>query len=466
MPTTLWLTDRSRLEAGLDHCRRARLLNYHFGPTGYGIARKAHSIPLVGGTTYHDGLAHVTRHVQVHDTLPPDAVVREACAMSTTAYRDTVTARGLQNLDEGERLEDIIAEQCCLIEGLIWAFALTTLPEMHRQARIVEVEEEDVLVYGCSCGLGSEIGTLEEHEARDCQGVGVQSRLDFLIEYRARPGVLAYCEFKGGAYEGFADDWEYKNQFALGARRVQARRGVPLSEGFIIQLLKGKREGRDYDPATKRKTGPLMQNTTLCYWYRREGNPPLDAPDWQEQYEWVDEEGKNRRLGNNYRKAGLWTIGQDAPELLQTGISIPEFAAKFVPRERLGRHVALIGPLQINPIILDAMPEIVVAEETRWQAVVWELWDVFQNDAGQDWAHPSYQAALNRLAPPNYSGCRRYGRRYDCQFAPLCHYKEGWQDPLGSGGYVLRLPHHEAERYQQVARGIVVEPGLSDEGED
>lgn len=469
MSTILWLTDRSRYNTGLDHCRRDRLLSYHFGPFGYGIAKRAQAIPLSTGIAYHDGQAHVLAHVRDRDALPPDAVIREGCARAIAAYRQVVEARGLQQLAEGERVDEIIAEQETLIQGLVWAFALTTLPWIHSQARILLVEEEEVTVFGCTCGLGDRIGLAAEHEARDCQGIGIQTRGDFVTEYRARPGVYACWDFKGSAYGGYAEDWETKNQFALTALALQERLGSPISEGWIVELLKGRREGRDYDPATKRKTGPLIQNTSLCYWYRREGNPPLEPPDWQEAYEWQEisptGETKNRKLGTSYQKAGLWTIGRDLPEVLSSGVSIPEFAAKLIAPERLGRHVSLVGPLQINPVILGEIAEELVAEERRWQGIVWELYDVFVQEAGEDWTHPSYQAALQRLAPRNFEACRRFGKRYECDKADLCHYREGWRDPLGSGNYVHRLPHHEAERAQQVARGLVVPVGLS-EGEE
>lgn len=463
MSSTLWLSDGSRYDAGLDHCRRERFLGYHFGPTGYGIAKRAQSIPLSTGISYHDILAPVLTYVATHDQLPPDPVVREACASGTAAYRALVEARGLANLDEGERLEEILTEQEYLIQGLVWAFTLTTLPWIFEHSRVVEVEQEGVSVFGCTCGLGDQIGTVQEHEARDCQGVGWQTRADFLTEYRARPGVYALWDFKGNG--GYAEDWETKRLFAMPAIDIKARLGVEVSEAFVVELLKGRREGRDYDPSTKSKSGPLMQNTTLCYWYRREGNPPLDAPDWQEQYEWQDEEGKNRRLGNNYRKTGLWEIAKDMPEIAQAGVSIPEFAAKFVSKERLGKHVGVIGPLQIHPIILQQLPEEILGEEQRWQAVVWELYDILTNEAGGDWTHQAYQSALNRLVPRNFNGCRRYGKRHECWAADICHQREGWRDPLGSGSYVFRAPHHQAEREQMAARGITVNAALVEDGE-
>src|SRR5689334_14123902 len=49
IPLDLWYTDRSRYETGTGHCQRARYLQYHAGPHGYGWAPRASSVPLVTG---------------------------------------------------------------------------------------------------------------------------------------------------------------------------------------------------------------------------------------------------------------------------------------------------------------------------------------------------------------------------------------------------------------------------------
>src|SRR6266852_311144 len=115
MSSIIQLTDRSRYETGLDRCQRLRMLQYHWGPSGYGITRKAQSVPLAVGSMYHRGLAEVLAYVKAHDTLPPDPVVRAACATACAAYDRIVEIRGL--VDEGHRLETVAAEQKCLIEG-------------------------------------------------------------------------------------------------------------------------------------------------------------------------------------------------------------------------------------------------------------------------------------------------------------------------------------------------------------
>lgn len=460
MATTIWLTDRSRYELALDRCQRARYLNTSWGPSGYGIARKAHSIPLAAGTYYHEGLAVVAKYVCDTDELPPDSVVRNACTLATDAYKQVVKARGMAGLDEGQRLETVVAEQCCLIEGLIWAFTLSVLPWIHEQATIIQVERDDVTVLGCTCGLGDFIGTLEEHEARDCEGIGFQYRLDFLTDYRARPGVLAYWEFKGTAATGerFDTQWETSPQFALGAMMEAKRRETHIQEAWVIGLIKGRREGDTYNPETKKREGDLRQQSPLCYGWQKPANPPFEEEDWQAEYEYRDEMGKNHRLGKAYQKQGVWTF---AGVLADSPVSPSEFWCKWMPSGALAKQIALVGPLQVSEVISGEIIEEIIGEEQRWKGIVWELHQALE-ECEYDWTAPGYQAALRRLVQRSWS-CRRFGKRYECQFAGICFEREGWQDPLAGEQFIVRRPHHAAELQQMTDRGLTPPEGWAED---
>jgi hypothetical protein len=458
MSTVIQLTDRSRYNTGLDRCQRLRFLQYHFGPTGYGITRKAQSIPLATGSYYHVGLAEVLKYVKAHDTLPPDPVVREAVAVACAGYDRVIAIRGLQ--DEGHRLETVAAEQKALIEGFIWAFSLSLLPWLHEQARLLSVEHDDTKVIGCTCGLGDLIGTLEEHEARDCEGIGFQFRLDIITEYRARPGVLAYWEFKGTGSTGerFDTQWETDPQFPLGAVMEQERLGHPIQEAWVIGLLKGRREGDTYNPETKRREGDLRQQSPLCYGYHRPANPPMEEADWQAEFEWKDEWGKGHRLPKVYQKRGVWTLKE---ALGDSQVSPSEFWCKWMPSDLLAKQIQLIGPLNISQVLAHDVIEELVAEEKRWKGILYDLYDALEQN-GFDWTSEGYQGTLRRSVPRSWS-CRRYGKRHECQMADLCFYKEGWQDPLGSGGYIVRRPHHQAELAQMEARGLTPPEGWAED---
>src|SRR3990172_8354086 len=56
-PGAIWLIHRSPIQLGRVGCKRARYMEYHSGPTGYGIRRKAESLPLVTGSAVHELMA-------------------------------------------------------------------------------------------------------------------------------------------------------------------------------------------------------------------------------------------------------------------------------------------------------------------------------------------------------------------------------------------------------------------------
>jgi hypothetical protein len=466
--TIIQLTDRSRYETGLDRCERARMLNYHWGPSSYGITRKAQSIPLATGTLYHAGLAHVLQWVKSYEDFPdhdtreplPDTVVRDACRIACEGYDRVVALRGL--VDEGHRLEEVASEQKALIEGFIWAFCLSLLPWLREQYRVISVEHDDAKVLACTCGLGDLIGTLADHEARDCEGVGFQFRLDLVTEYRSRPGVLAYWEFKGTGQTGemFESKWETAPQFALGAVMEQERLGHPIAEAWVIALIKGRREGDTYNPETKRREGDQRQQSPLCYGYYKPANPPMEQEDWQAEYETKDEWGKGHRLPKAYQKRGVWELGTSVE--LGEGVTASEAWCKSMPPELLAKQIMLIGPLQVNPVLVQGVVEELVAEEARWKQTLYELYDALEA-SGFDWTAEGYQAALRRLVPRSWS-CRRYGKRHQCQFVPICFEHEGWGDPLANG-FIVRRPHHAAELQQMEARGLTPPEGWAEDEE-
>lgn len=463
-PSILWLTDRSRYEEGLGTCLRARFLGYHFGPSGYGIQRKSQSIPLATGIYVHQATEAQDQYLLSQDALPGDEVVREGIHLALEEYERVITLRGIRGLDHGERVETIVEEQKALITGLAWAYRLHFLPWLHEQARVISAEREDALVIGCTCGLGDRIGEIADHEARGCQGIGWQARADLITDYRARPGVYAYWEKKttGQTGERFETEWETKIQFTATAKAAEARLGIPISEAWIVALIKGRRVG-EYNWETKTNSGPKIQQSPLCYGYRRPANPPMEEVDWQASYDYVGTDGKNHRLGKAYQKTGIWAIVQDMPEVAAQ-FSVAEFWAKWMPAEKLAQQLALVGPLQISAILSESFFREALAHEQRWRAIVWQLYDVLQNEAGGDWTHPAYQGALEELLPRSWA-CRRYGKNHQCQFVPICHQHEGWQDPIGSGVYVDRRPHHTPELLQIEARGLTPEGGWTDEEE-
>src|SRR5882757_5812766 len=194
-PLTLWLTDRSRYTTGTGRCARERYLKYHFGPTGYGLVRKAESLPLMTGSYTHVALESLYKYLQEHDAFPPVQVIRDAINHAIGQYEQRIAARGFRGILQSERTDEIVREQCYLITGLVWALCRSILPWIHTNYKILQAEQETIYVLDCTCGLGS--GNMDPfaHDAAGCLGIGQMLKQDAVGQHRER-GTLAYFEAK------------------------------------------------------------------------------------------------------------------------------------------------------------------------------------------------------------------------------------------------------------------------------
>ena len=185
----LHLVDRSRIVTGTQQCEWQRYLNYHFGPSGYGIARKAGSLPLTTGSAVHVGTQLLGQWAQQHRqaTEIPLDVIRAAAKTARDEYEARARKSGLVGFADDARIDEIIGEQSALIGGLTWCAGLEFFPWLLKDYEVVEVETEEVYVIGCTCGLSDGVGTVEEHEARECAGIGFMSKPDLLTRSRRPP---------------------------------------------------------------------------------------------------------------------------------------------------------------------------------------------------------------------------------------------------------------------------------------
>jgi hypothetical protein len=485
MPSTIWLTDRSRIEDSRSFCKRARGINCHLGSTGYGLQRKATKLPLVTGTAIHDGFAPVLHWcmetlTDQEKTLTqlatgqaaPDQVVREAVRAAQATYWKTVETRGFAYLEDSVGVKEATREQNFLVEGLIWCWVLEVLPEILQRGRILEVEHDDTYVFGCSCGLGDGVMDQDAHEARDCDGVGLQCRPDFLVE-TWQTQELEYHEFKSTGMDApsFRDKWEVMMQMFSATIDAERRHGKHVQSVYVHGLIKGKREG-DYNPETGKRDGTMRQQSICCYGYRKPATPPMEPEEWRALYEYQDETGKNRRLGKNYRRTGIWEL-DDSYLTGGTIVSKCEWWIKAIPAEARRKNLIYLGPFSRQTQMVEHFLRETLAEERDWQGIVWKLYEKSQEllqvpgvtTWAHVWAHPDYQALLDETMPRSYA-CRRYGLRHKCQYEDLCFYREGWQDPEGSGRFIPRRPHHRMELEQAIARGLLLPEAGAAEGEE
>lgn len=481
----LWYTDRTRIVDSLGHCQMLRALSTTSIVPGapYGIQLKGTKIPLMTGIGAHGGLAPIlaycrdqyTRQDQVQAVLTttdqitgelvfplvPDLVVRTAIQAAQGEYWAVVEARGFAYLKDEPAVAELTREQNYLIEGMIWAWVLEVLPEVLLRGRIIECEQEGCYIIGCTCGLGDGILGREEHIARGCQGIALQNRPDFILE-TWHTGELEYHEFKttGMDHSTFRDKWEVCIQMFATTLDVERRWGKNVASVYVHGLIKGKREG-EYNWESGKKDGIIRQQSKFCYGYRKPGNPPMEEEEWAFDYDYQEldpatGEVKNRRLGKAYKKAGLWELPD---HFIQEGMSKGEWWVKAMPPESRRKALILIGPLKRQDVVVPNFLRATIGEEQRWQGVVWQLYECTQSLAAQGivdyWPHDDFQHLLHQLVPSSYE-CRRFGIRHTCIMEDICFRREGWADPLGSGKFIPRRPHHQPELDQALQRGLLL----------
>ena len=449
MAVTLWLTDRSRYERGLGHCARARYHNYHAGPHGYGWDRKAQSIPQVTGTLVHDPITKTLQELATTGEVPDDGwIYDQAILPAIMRYHDLVEKRGLTTITDEADLANATAEQVTLLEGLVWCWVRVALPAYADEWVPVLIEAEEAVVLGCTCGLGERIGELEDHDGRNCQGIGWMTRGDCIARRKSGADAYRYDEFKttSTATMNWEAAWPYKAQLKAGVLGAERRLEKTVDEVYIHALIKGQRRS-EWNPAEGKASGPKFQNSPLAYGWRRPANPPLNEEDWAPSQYYEDVDGK-RRKNTQHKRTGLWHL----PESLWGQCLSPvHFWTRWIG-PTLGQSYKLLGPIYRNEADLRSFLTQLVGEERRWQATLWQLHDAITG-AGS-WASPEVQEVLD-LEVPQIRGdaCHGYFGE-ECNYVPLCDHHPGWEDPALMG-YIPRRPHHTPELEQAIERGLL-----------
>jgi hypothetical protein len=458
--SSLQFTDRSRFLLRTGKCPRAAFLSTAWGPTGYGIARKRVSTPLASGTMLHDGLGYILDYLLNRDMLPTDAITTQAVALAHAKYDATVAARGLSFWGENDvAMIKHIQEQRALIEALIWVWVLEKLPALHAEYRVVAVESEEVSVYACTCSILDGIPPWEDHEAKGCEGIALQSKADWIGQHRDQPDAYTYHEFKSSGLDPgiWADKWDTDIQPHLGPLGWQDRTGLTITGCFVHGLFKGRRaKERMPEDRGRKYTGPDYQDSRLVYGYCKPGTPPLVPDDWAAEYEWWDEqEHRARRLGPSYKKR----LTSEYPG------GVRQWVLDMAPEERQ-KHVMTVGPILPNPERQESAVEAWVQSEVETREKIWQLHEIMaEPDVAGDWTHRKVQGELDRSFPQSWN-CRPYGRRHECDFVKICLKQAGWQDPEGALDYIPRRPHHDPELQQAIARGLLVPEDQGEEDEN
>jgi hypothetical protein len=413
------LTDRSRIMSGLQDCPTKRYWEYHSGQYQMGIVSKGFSIDLWTGITMHGMLETVLRlyksaqdavnGAQIGVEAVDRATLRAEIQASLASSIAEARAHGFED-ESNTNLEFILKEQSSLAEGLVWGWIRACLPKFLQDYEIIAIEQELPLDV-----VANEWGN---HKRLD---IRLQTRPDIVLRSRST-GKLVIADWKSKGASKISDSYvkEFIDsvQMAVGTLATEKHFGEKVESYSIFVMLKGSREvfeSRGKVSSTKRNYSHLLYAKFAC------PQPPFSDGSFELKGYWVDKQC-------SFEQEWLRTDPNQ---------SIMEAWVERLPIETLWELYAEIGPYPRQDFMALDFLEVLKGEEQKWDKINTEL----------KGAYPD-----SKLVPKSYE-CHKYGKT--CSFYNLC-FKVGdaYKDPVGSGKFIYRTPHHTDEMIQAEKNGV------------
>ena len=387
------LFDRSRL---LQYQRCPRSYWYQYGIYGRGVVGTELSVPLEAGTGLHRGAELLL------NGHPLDYSI--SCAIGE--YIRRCKNRGLL-LNATEDQQYVMAEQSALIEAILRVFSLVVLPDIKR-CKVIEVEQEHILKLG---------------------GIDFMSRPDAVVQDGDEHYVLSFkttgladsdATRKKLEIETYHDDQGISEGLAF-----EQDSGIKIAGTKYIFLLKGQR--REYPKGS----GKWVQWSPLIQGYRKAGAGMQF--EYAAEWKWKDEQGHGHTLGKGWERFNVWEgmgvkawiqkLGEIAPELLLRQVFMPMAAYRNAVEVEDWKE-------QAKRQAEDITSEVGEMEQYRIIPLILPYVDSI------------YRTRLNDMFPQHRRSCDWPSR---CAYQEICFGPVSEVDPLLSGDFVLREPHHAAE---------------------
>lgn len=441
---------RSAIEA-YPTCNRFRLNAYHL--LGTGIVGRALSVPLVTGTAVHRGVEHLANRVRIGQT--PD--VDTAVGLAVDEYIKECEGLGFsgRGLKTDQQQWFTFCEQKALLEGLIRMWYLVELPNIVQRYRILAVEREIIPVqlfetpttgptylmarvdmelqelssgefYNYSLKTTNQWTERSEQTYKsDLQGVTET----WGIERESLERALMWTNLIRGVENLSGIEPYDKNLTAiieyLHRKTPDPRKLMGIRFCFLV---KGMRKKPDYystdENALYITYSPLIRGYKYItptgisfahsWWYPNPNN----------------KSGKSQ-IGKGWEPFNVW----------ESDISIKDWVNALYQNQiqpecgNVLRSLTITPPeyFRDDPEIEQTMREIVAQEKKIADALHRLGKDPLVSDP-----------LLDSVFPHNKKVCYfMYGEI--CPYVPLCWKPEVAADPIGSGLYQIRVPHHKPE---------------------
>lgn len=248
--------------------------------------------------------------------------------------------------------------------------------------------------------------------------IGLMVKPDLVLRAKATKAltIMDWKTFSTFNAESTPAQFRDSVQLALMTAVVEESLGEPVESFWIAGMLKGQRKYFERDKG-EMKTPERRVYSHLLY-----ANPPQHPfkPNWSTNGYWY-----NKQPVWDHMSAEQWV------QLLK--VSEPELLREMFP---------MMGPFPRQTQMIPQALRGIVAGENRIIDALWKL---------NDGADPV------DLFSRSYGNCTSYYGE-ECPFYRLCYGLQGSDDPLGSGLYKVRRPHHEPELEQMKALGIEIPP--------
>jgi len=343
------------------------------------------------------GIVPATQHpalalgIVVHHGL--EEGIKHMHEMDTLGYPETWE---MEKTEEWKLLND---DQQDTARAMVIGFFLTIWPQWMKQYKPIAVEQEmtmalDVENYPDLNRLGD--GT--------DQTVTVMARPDLILEDKTT-GDLWYPDFK--TFSNYFDPkrWMWSLQQQLTMEMAEKNLGRPLAGAWIQGLSKGSgRRGTIYH--------------ALVYGYRHPGAAGVSEPTF----------GTKRRSGFERFNTKEYPHGGVEGWIRQLMKKDPELITKNFPQSQ---------PLFLQSHLMKELKQQIYERENKIHALQHQAQFEIGNHIATEKDHMS-------AFPLNITQCESiFGR---CAYFDACHVNAIRQDPIGSGAFVPRVPHHALER--------------------
>lgn len=378
----VWKFSRSHDETYVN-CARMAYLEYYYG--GKGIVPKKLDIYQATGSLTHLMLSNAmkrAKEVGVVSREDMDAI----CEDAIRDYRKEVEAAGLTEVTGELELE--IQRQCALAEGLARVWTKYRLPQILEDYEIVAVEEEHEIPFG--------------------PGQVLMSRLDGVLRRKMDGELFAGPEFKttGWISDDYIESWRYSTQTLSHTLDVVAKYGQEPAGVMMEFLYKGfKKKNQD--------TGEIIYYSPLVRAYR------MVNEFGGETYGFDSSLGRKK----DWRVFDAYTMGmgnwvEQLPQEVAEGLLFNTIVYR-------------------NPVELEEWKLQTSIRQGRIQAGLMMLTEDQPTERAADEIMAQvFPARLDRF-------CQSNQYRKVCKYRDICYHKVS--DPIGSGQYVERTPHHPSE---------------------